>query len=161
MNEPRTSEGPTIIPSIGAMKEWEGRRLGPSEWIEIDQAQIDRFAEATGDRQWIHVDPERAAKDSPFGRTIAHGYLTLSLAPVLLPRIVEVKGAGMVVNHGLDKMRLPAPVPSGSRVRLAAEIKSVRLLKGGAARVVVSLTFEVEGSARPACTADAIYVYFP
>ena len=161
MSDPSPAPEPTVIPSIPDLKDQVGRRLGPSPWTEVSQEKIDRFAEATGDRQWIHVDPERAAKESPFGGTIAHGYLTLALAPVLLPQIVEVRGASMVVNYGLDKMRLPTPVPSGARVRLSGEIKSVRELKGGAARLVVSLAFEVEGERRPACTADAVYVYFP
>ncbi|MGH0036250.1 MAG: MaoC family dehydratase [Myxococcota bacterium] len=161
MPDPSPAPEPTIIPSISELKNHIGKRLGPSPWTEVGQERIDRFAEATGDRQWIHVDAERAAVESPFGCTVAHGYLTLALAPVLLPRIVEVRGASMVVNYGLDKMRLPTPVPSGSRVRLSGEIKNVRELKGGAARVVVSLAFEVEGEKRPACTADAVYVYFP
>ena len=152
---------PTTIESISELKSWQGKTLGPSHWIEVSQEKIRAFADATGDRQWIHVDEERAARESPFGHTIAHGYLTIALAPVLLPQIVEVRGASMVINHGLEKMKLPSPVPAGARLRLSAEIKSVRELPSGAARVVLSLTFEVEGAARPACTADAVYVYFP
>jgi len=154
-------EGPLVVPAVSALKEHLGRRLGPSAWTLVDQKRIDAFAEATGDRQWIHVDPARAARESPFGSTVAHGYLTLALAPVLLPDLLEVEGASMVVNYGLDRMRLPGPVPAGARVRLAGEIKGVRDLPNGAARVVLGLQFEVEGRPRPACTADAIYVYFP
>jgi acyl dehydratase len=161
MTDASTSPEPTLIGSIGEIKSYVGKRLGPSQWIEVSQSRIDLFAEATGDHQWIHVDPARAAKESPFGGTIAHGYLTIALAPVLLPQIVEVRGASMVVNYGLEKMRLPTPVPSGAKVRLSGEIKGVRELKGGAARVVVSLAFEVQGERRPACTAEAVYVYFP
>jgi len=152
---------PTVVPSIADLKHFVGKPLGPSDWVEIGQSQIDAFADATGDHQWIHTDPRRAEKESPFGHTIAHGYLTLALAPVLIPRILEVRGASMVVNYGLDKMRLPAPVPAGSRLRVSGEIKSVRDLPNGAARVVLSLQFAIEGGSRPVCIADAIYVYFP
>lgn len=152
---------PTIIPSIAELKSYIGKPLGSSDWVEVTQDQIDAFARATGDDQWIHVDAERAKRESPFGQTIAHGYLTIALAPVLLPQILRVEDAAMVVNYGLEKMRLPAPVPSGSRLQLSAEIKNVRSMPSGAARTVLSLTFRVEGGTRPACTADAIYVYFP
>ncbi len=151
---------PTVIPSIAALREFVGKPLGRSDWTTVSQEQIQRFADATGDQQWIHVDAERAKAQSPFKAPIAHGYLTISLAPVLLPQIVRVDGIRMGVNYGLDKMRLPAPVPAGARVRLAAEIKDVREMPGGGARVTFGLTFEVEGGTKPACLADAIYVYY-
>ena len=152
---------PTIVPSIAALKGLIGQKLGTSEWTTVSQKQIDSFAEATGDHQWIHVDVERAKRESPFKQPIAHGYLTISLAPVLLPQVVRVEGVKMAVNYGLENMRLPAPVPSGSRVRMSAELKDLREMPGGGARATWGLSFEVEGGTKPVCVADAIYVYLP
>ncbi|MBS1104670.1 MAG: putative enoyl-CoA hydratase 1 [Deltaproteobacteria bacterium] len=152
---------PTVVPSIGALKSLVGQKLGVSEWVTVTQQQINSFADATGDHQWIHVDVERAKRESPFKQPIAHGYLTISLAPVLLPQVVRVEGVRMAVNYGLESMRLPAPVPSGARVRMSAEMKDVRDMPGGGARVTFGMVFEVEGGAKPACIADAIYVYYP
>lgn len=152
---------PTVIPSVRALKQFVGKSLGTSSWVTVSQEQINAFADATGDHQWIHVDTERARRESPFKATIAHGYLTLSLAPSLLPEIFRVEGARMGVNYGIDKMRLPAPVPAGARVRVLAELKDVRDMPGGGARATFGLVFEVEGGAKPACVADAIYVYYP
>ena len=152
---------PVVIPSVSALKSFVGQKLGPSEWTTVGQEQIDAFARATGDHQWIHVDVERARRESPFGGPIAHGYLTIALAPVLRPRLVEVKGVRMAVNYGLERMRLPAPVPAGARVRLTAELKGVREMPSGAAHTTIGLVFEVEGGDKPVCTADAIYLYFP
>ncbi len=151
----------TTIPDIPSIKAFIGKPLGESDWYTVTQDQIDDFARATGDHQWIHVDVDRAAKESPFGGTIAHGYLTMSLAPALLPQLLRVERTSRTVNYGVDKMRLPSPVPAGSRIRMAAEIKHVRNVPGGAARVTISLVFHVEGGAKPCCTGDAIYVYFP
>ncbi len=151
---------PTVVPSVSALKDFVGKKLGPSDWVEMTQERIAAFADATGDHQWIHLDTERAEKESPFGSTIAHGYLTIALAPALLPQVLQVEGVRLVVNYGLDKMRLPAPVPSGGRVRLSVEIKDVRELGGSAARVSMGFTFEVEGGGKPACVADAVYVYY-
>jgi acyl dehydratase len=153
--------GPTVIPDIASIKKFVDRPLGTTDWVTLPQQQIDAFANATGDRQWIHVDVERSARESPFGQTIAHGYLTLALAPTLLADLLEVRNAGRIVNYGIDKMRLPAAVPAGSKIRLSAEIKNVRDLPGGGARVVIALDVEVEGSRKPALTARAVYVYFP
>jgi len=136
-----------------------GRHLGYSEWLEIDQQRIDQFAEATGDHQWIHVDPRRAAT-GPFGRTIAHGYLTLSLANLFLPEVMQVDNTSMGVNYGCEKVRFPAPVPVGSRVRGGGEIVGAEEVKGGV-QVVVRMTIEVEGSERPACVVDTISRFFP
>ena len=137
----------------------EGQHLGYSDWLEIDQQRIDLFADATGDHQWIHVDPERA-REGPFGATIAHGYLTLSLANLFLPQIMEVQNVSMGVNYGCDKVRFPAPVPVGSRVRGGGEVLSAEEVKGGV-QVVVRITVEVEGSERPACVIDTISRFFP
>lgn len=137
-----------------------GKHLGVSDWLEIDQARIDKFAEATGDHQWIHVDPERA-KDGPFGSTIAHGYLTQSLVNYFLPQIIDVQGISMGVNYGADKLRFPAPVPVGSRVRGSAELVKVEEVKGGAIQSTVRVTVEIEGSERPACVIETISRYVP
>lgn len=152
---------PTVVPSIGSLKSFVGQKLGTSDWTTVSQQQIQSFAEATGDHQWIHVDVERARRESPFKQPIAHGYLTIALAPVLLPQVVRVEGVRMAVNYGLESMRLPAPVPSGARVRMAAELKDVREMPGGGARATWGLSFEVEGGGKPVCVADAIYVYLP
>ncbi len=152
---------PTVISHISALKTYVGKPLGTTDWHTVTQEQIDAFARATGDEQWLHVDVERAERESPFGGTIAHGYLTISLAPVLLPQLIQVENAARTVNFGIEKMRLPAPVPAGGRIRLSAEIKHVRDITGGGARVTIALSFAVEGGRKPCCTADVIYVYFP
>ncbi len=131
-----------------------GTDLGVSDWIEIDQDRIDLFADATGDHQWIHVDPERAAS-GPFGTTIAHGYLTLALTNMLLPRIFEVRGVSMGVNYGCNRVRFPRPVPVGSRVRAHGVLTAADEVPGGI-QTVVTVTMELEGSAKPACVAEAV-----
>ncbi len=152
---------PLIIPDVAALPEYEGNDLGFTDWHEIDQGRIDAFAKATGDHQWIHVDRERAGKESPFGATIAHGYLTLALAPALLPEIVEVTKISQIVNVGLDKVRMREPVPVGSKLRLGATVKHVREMAGGAMRLALDVRFEVEGAKRPVCTGELVYVYYP
>ncbi len=152
---------PTVVNGIPALKPLVGTKLGVSDWVTVSQEQIDRFAEATGDHQWIHCDVERAKRESPFKGTIAHGYLTLSLAPALLPQVVRVEGVRMGVNYGADKLRLPAPVPAGSRLRMSAELEDVRELPGGGARATYGLSFEVEGQTKPVCVVSVIYVYYP
>lgn len=152
---------PIRIAGVSAIKDLVGAPLGPSDWITVSQERIDAFAAATGDCQWIHVDVERARRESPFEQTIAHGYLTLSLIPVILPSLLEVEKCSQVVNYGIDKLRLREPVPAGSRLRLGARIKNVRNLPTGAARVTFSLRFEAEGGSRPVCIGDVIYVYYP
>jgi acyl dehydratase len=136
-----------------------GQHLGYSEWLEIDQQRINLFAEATGDHQWIHVDPEKAA-DGPFGKTIAHGYLTLSLANLFLPEVMQVENVSMGVNYGCEKVRFPAPVPVGSRVRGGGEVISAEEVKGGV-QVVVRITIEIEDGDRPACVIDTISRFYP
>ena len=152
---------PLVIPDVTALRDWVGKKLGTSDWLEMTQRRIDLFAEATGDQQWIHVDTERARRESPFGTTIAHGYLTLSLAPFLFGQIVEVKGARMIVNPGIEHMRLRAPVHCGDRVRLHATLKDLREIPGGALRATITLQYEIEGQDRPAAFGDAALVYYP
>jgi acyl dehydratase len=150
----------TVFPSPAALLGTEGTKLGPTAWIAIDQARIDGFAEVTGDKQWIHVDPVRA-KTGPFGTTIAHGYLTLSLTNLFLPEMLEVQKFSSGVNVGLDRVRFLAPVPSGARIRGLGEIIKVEEVKGGAIQSVVRITVEIEGADKPACIADTISRYFP
>ncbi len=151
---------PTIFDTPAALKDAVGNHLGHSEWLEIDQKRIDLFAEATGDHQWIHVDPEKA-KDGPFGTTIAHGYLTQSLVNHFLPQIVEVRGIKMGINYGADKLRFPAPVPVGSKIRAGGELIDVSETKDGGVQAVVRVTVEIEGGERPACVIDTISRYYP
>jgi acyl dehydratase len=136
-----------------------GQHLGYSDWLEIDQQRINLFADATGDHQWIHVDEQRAAA-GPFGKTIAHGYLTLSLANLFLPQIMQVNNVSMGVNYGCEKVRFPAAVTVGSRVRGGGEIISAQEVKGGV-QVVVRMTIEIQDSDRPACVIDTISRFFP
>ncbi len=136
-----------------------GQTLGHSEWLTIDQDRINLFADATGDHQWIHVDPEKA-KSGAFGTTIAHGYLTLSLVNMFLPQIIDVQGISMGVNYGCDKVRFPSPVKVNSRVRGVGELVSVENVKGGV-QAVIRVTVEIEGSDRPACVVDTISRYYP
>ena len=131
---------------------------GVSEWIAVEQKRIDQFAEATGDHQWIHVDVERA-KAGPFGAPIAHGYLTLSLGPVLLPEIFTVGGISMGVNYGANKIRFMSPVAVGSKLRAGAKLAKVEDVAGGA-QVTMEVTFEVEGAAKPSCVAEIIFRYY-
>ena len=149
----------TVFGTPAELKAAEGNHLGYSDWLEITQDRIDKFADATGDHQWIHVDPERA-KDGPFGACIAHGYLTQSLVNMFLPQIVEVRGISMGVNYGADKLRFPAPVPVGSRIRGGGELLKVEEVKGGV-QVTIRVTVEIEGSDRPGCVIDTISRYYP
>ncbi|HSV40684.1 MAG TPA: MaoC family dehydratase, partial [Nocardioidaceae bacterium] len=138
--------------------EAEGESLGTTSWMEVTQEKVDLFADATGDHQWIHVDPAKAA-EGPFGGTIAHGLFTLSLLPVLLHELYAVEGISMAVNYGLNKVRFPAPVPVGARVRATSRIDAVEKLEG-AAQGTLSTTIEVEGSERPACIVQSIVRYY-
>ncbi|MCY4427752.1 MAG: MaoC family dehydratase [Halieaceae bacterium] len=149
----------TVFSQASELLDTVGQHLGYSDWLEIDQQRIDMFADATGDHQWIHVDPERA-KEGPFGCTIAHGYLTLSLANWFLPRLLEVRNISMGVNYGCEKVRFPAAVPVGSRLRAGAEVISAESVKG-AVQVVVRMTIEIEGGDRPACVIDTISRFYP
>jgi acyl dehydratase len=150
----------TVFETPEELKDAVGKQLGKSDWLEITQQRIDLFAEATGDHQWIHVDPERA-KSGPFGATIAHGYLTQSLVNKFLPEIVEVRGISMGVNYGADKIRFPAPVPVGSKLRGSAELVRVEEVKNGGIQATIRVTVEIEGNERPACVIDTISRYYP
>ena len=135
-----------------------GTELGTSDWLEIDQHAVDLFAEATGDHQWIHVDPELAAS-GPFGRTIAHGYLTLALAPVILGSVLTIDSYDEVLNYGVNRVRFTGPVPVGSRVRGAVSLVSVKERKQSTYESTFAISYEVEGSDRPACVAETVYLY--
>src|SRR3954454_6533184 len=147
----------TVLDGLDEVKAAVGRELGASDWLEITQERIDLFAEATGDHQWIHVDPERAAA-GPFGAPIAHGYLTLSLSNLFLPEIVEVRGISAGVNYGADKVRYPAPVKVGAKVRGGAELLAVADVAGGI-QTTMRITVEIEGSPKPACVIDSLSRY--
>ena len=131
-----------------------GQEIGVSDWVTVDQSRIDKFAEATGDHQWIHIDPVKAAQ-GPFGKTIAHGFLTLSLLPELFAKAFDVSDVRMGVNYGLNKVRFTAPVPSGGRVRGRFVLREYLPIDGGA-QLTVEATIELEGSSKPACIADSI-----
>jgi len=148
---------PRIFTSADELKAAVGEQLGHSDWLEIDQKRIDLFADATGDHQWIHVDPEKAA-EGPFGTTIAHGYLTLSLLPALVPQVMSVE-AKMGVNYGSNKVRFPAPVPVGSRLRATAVIKEVAEA-GGGVQITAAVTVEREGGDKPVCVAESVSRYY-
>ncbi|MFM9612373.1 MaoC family dehydratase [Streptomyces niveiscabiei] len=149
---------PRIFTSADELKAAVGEQLGYSDWVEVDQKRIDLFAEATGDHQWIHVDPEKAAA-GPFGTTIAHGYLTLSLLPLFGPQLIQVDGAKMGVNYGTNKVRFPAPVPVGSRLRATARISSVEDVQGGV-QIALAFTVEREGGDKPVCAAESVSRYY-
>jgi acyl dehydratase len=146
----------TTTLTLAELEHSAGRELGTSDWHQITQDQINRFAEATGDHQWIHVDPEAAAK-GPFGTTVAHGYLTLSMLPMLLSEVVSVSDAVMGVNYGTEKVRFTSPVPSGSRVRLHAKL--VRAERRGPSVVwTVGVQVEIEGKEKPALVGEVVYM---
>jgi acyl dehydratase len=145
-----------VFESLEAFTSAVGSELGTSEWFAITQERIDQFAEATGDRQWIHVDPDRAAL-GPFGTTIAHGYLTLSLVPTLANSIYRIEGLSVGVNYGADKVRFPHPVPVGSRVRETATLTGVTATPSGV-QARITFVVEVEGVEKPACVAEVVYL---
>ncbi len=145
----------TTVEGIEGVQGLVGQHLGHSDWVPITQDRVNQFADATGDHQWIHVDPERAAQESPFGGPIAHGYLTLSLLPMLLPQIVELTGFRMTVNYGTEKVRFPSPVPVGSRVRAGATLDSATPVEGGV-QVLITVTMEIEGASKPAMVATTV-----
>ena len=137
-----------------------GQSLGQSEWLTISQERINQFAEATGDHQWIHVDPERA-QEGPFGACVAHGYLTQSLVNFFLPQIVEVRGISMGVNYGADRLRFPAPVPVGSSIRGTAELLAAEETRDGGIQATIRVTVEIQDGDRPGCVIDTISRYYP
>ncbi|HWJ82457.1 MAG TPA: MaoC family dehydratase [Nocardioides sp.] len=146
-----------IYDGLSEFAEAEGDDLGVSDWVEVDQGRIDQFADATGDHQWIHVDRDRAA-GGPFGTTIAHGFLTLSLLPVLINQLYRVDDVTMAVNYGLDKVRFLSPVPSGSKVRAASRVARVAALDG-AVQATFETTIEIQGADRPAAVIESIVRY--
>ena len=150
---------PTVFESPQDLKGAVGKHLGHSEWMEMTQERVNQFADATLDHQWIHVDPERA-KQGPFGAPIAHGYLTLSLVSHFLPQIIEVRGISMGVNYGVNKVRFPAPVPVGAKIRAGAELVEAEEV-GGGVQAVIRVTIETEGGSKPSCVADTISRYYP
>jgi acyl dehydratase len=149
---------PTIINGLDDLNARVGQHLGYSDYVEITQDQVNTFAEATGDHQWIHVDVERA-KQGPFGGPIAHGFLTLSMAPMLMKDVWLMEGARMGVNYGLNKVRFPSPVPVGSKLRAGALLKEVTPIDGGA-QLVLEATFEIEGGSKPVCVAELVFRYY-
>ncbi|WP_404302766.1 MaoC family dehydratase [Alicycliphilus denitrificans] len=144
-----------VFNSAAAVLQAVGQDLGTTGWLAITQERIDTFADATGDHQWIHVDPVRA-QGGPFGTTIAHGYLTLSLANLFLPQLVQYQGLKMGVNYGCDKVRFPAPVPVGARVRGHGAVVAAEPVKGGGVQATVRITVQIEGSDKPGCVVDTI-----
>jgi acyl dehydratase len=150
----------TVVPDLASLDSLVDKELGTSDWVEISQERIDAFAAVTGDDQWIHTDPERARRESPFGGTIAHGHLTISLAARLLRDVFEVKGARFVVNPGIEKVRLRSPVHAGDRVRMRATVKKVRKIRGGAVRATLHMVVEIEGEKRPAAFGDVLLVFY-
>jgi acyl dehydratase len=135
-----------------------GTELGPTDWRLVSQETVNAFADATDDHQWIHVDVERA-KEGPFGGTIAHGYLTLSMVPVMQQELLDVHGAALTVNYGLDRLRFPAPVPVGSRIRARAVVSEVTDVSGGV-QLKLTMTFEVESNEKPACVAEVLLRFY-
>jgi acyl dehydratase len=148
-----------MIQNLEELKKMTGQEVGVSDWHPVTQQAINLFADATLDHQWIHIDVERAKRESPFGGPIAHGYYTLSLAPYLLANVFDVKEKKMGVNYGLNKLRFTAPVPVPSRVRVRATLAQIEEIKGGV-QATFNLQFEVEGKDKPACVAEAIYRYY-
>lgn len=144
-----------VIKGIEGLKAAVGEHLGYSEYLEITQERVNTFADATGDHQWIHVDVEKA-KSGPFGGPIAHGYLTLSLGPMLYPTVVRVEGFSMGVNYGANKVRFPSPVPVGAKVRLGVKLMEVEEIPNGA-QMTMEFTFECEGAPKPSCVAEIIF----
>ncbi len=150
---------PHMVRTIEDAQALVGTEVGVSDWVLVDQARINLFADATDDHQWIHVDPDRAARDFPIGSTIAHGYLTLALIPALIDNFVEFVGLERIINYGINKARFKAMVPVGSRVRLRAVLNSARK-RAGALQLILNCTVEVEGQAKPACVVETIGLYF-
>lgn len=150
---------PRIFTSPDELRSAVGEDLGPSDWLEVDQKRIDLFADATGDHQWIHVDPEKAAT-GPFGTTIAHGYLTLSLLPAFTPQLLTVEGVRMGINYGVNKVRFPSPVPVGSRLRATGRVAEVAEVADGGFQVTLVVTVEREGGDKPVCVAESVARYY-
>lgn len=151
---------PLTLPTPQALSEWVGKELAVTDWFELTQDRIRQFAEATDDQQWIHVDRERAQRESPYGTTIAHGFLTLSLLSHLIRQVVRIEGGlSMTINYGLNRVRFPSPVPSGSKVRARFAVQSAKDV-AHALEVVYLVTVEVQDAAKPGCVAEWIVRYY-
>lgn len=152
--------GATVVEGVEGLRALVGEHVGYSQWLEVTQDRVNRFADATGDYQWIHVDAEKAA-NGPFGQTIAHGFLTLSLIPWVLPQVLDVRGFAMGVNYGLDRVRFPAPVPVGARIRGGVLVEEVMEVAGGGVQTTLTVAFEVDGGTKPACVARFLERRYP
>jgi len=152
--------GMRVFESLAELAACVGEEVAVSDWVEVSQQRIDAFAEATGDHQWIHVDPVRAA-EGPFGTTIAHGYLTLSMLPMLMQGAIELRGVRMSVNYGLERVRFPAPVPAGSRIRARFRVAKVEEIGNGGLQIVTEATVEREGGDKPVCIAQTVARRYP
>lgn len=150
----------TTTTTLAELPSLKGQVLGVSEWFEVTQERVNTFADATDDHQWIHVDPERAAAESPFGGPIGHGFLTLSLFIPMWSQVLTVTDVTMAVNYGLNKVRFPAPVPAGSRVRLTASLAAAEEIKGGGVQATVDAVMELEGTDKPVCVAQMVHRYY-
>ena len=148
----------TVVDTLDDLRPLVGTSLGTSQWVEIGQARIDAFADATGDHQWIHVDPDRA-KDGPFGTTVAHGYLTLALLIPMWTEILDVRNISSKVNYGLGKVRFPAPGPAGSKIRATATLAALDEINGGV-QITIDAVIECDGSDKPVCVAQPIFRFY-
>jgi acyl dehydratase len=148
-----------LVPTPQGLHEYVGREVAVSEWLEVTQARIQKFAEATGDRQWIHTDSERARRESPYGTTIAHGFLTLSLISQMMEQAVRVQGVRLAINYGLNRVRFPAPVRAGSKIRARFNLQSLQDV-GGGVEAVYAVSVEVEGEQKPCCVAEWMVRYY-
>jgi acyl dehydratase len=148
-----------VVHGLAELKAQAGADLGHTDWLEVTQRRVDTFADATDDHQWIHVDPEKA-RTGPFGGPIAHGYLTLSLLIPLFNDLLRIEGIGMAVNYGLNKVRFPAPVPVGAKIRLAGRLGAIEDVPGEGVQLLADFTVEIEGRDKPACVAQAVYRYY-
>lgn len=149
-----------VLENLDALPAWIGREVACSDWLAVDQSRIQRFADASGDQQWIHTDPERALRESPYKSTIAHGYLTLSLLPHLLESCLRIDGVGMAINYGLDRVRFPAPLLVGQRVRARLALERLESVAGGM-QAHWAATVELEHGDKPACVAQMLVRYYP
>ena len=149
---------PLVIKGLEGLRARVGETLGASDWVLVEQDKIDTFARLTGDEQWIHVDPERA-KAGPYRTTVQHGFLTLGMATGLLWSVVTVEGFGVILNYGLNRVRFPAPLRTGSRFRMHVDLTEVKELQGGA-EAVYHLTYEIDGEPKPCCVADLVFRYY-
>jgi acyl dehydratase len=157
---PSMEAGMRVFASAVELAAAAGSELGVSRWVEVTQERIDQFAQATGDRQWIHVDPERARRESPYGTTVAHGYLTLSMLPVFIYDVIRLEAVRQSVNYGSNRVRFPAPVRAGSRLRGRIRLAAAEPMEGGGLRATLRTTVELEGSDRPACVAETMAIHY-